>query len=171
MVTGSDEQLLRRAEVLHLASRDLWDVGICVDHLLAAAGTPFQLHPRVRRTLESGILVTYARPFSGPSSRTIRRGRGLSLELQKFHDEIIDRRNKVYAHTDHTDIRLILNLRTDDAVAAFSAGNDETVLREEADTLTEKGLAWLRELARIHYTECHAEVDRLRVRLGSPETP
>ena len=161
--------MLRRAEALILASRDLLDVAICADQLLVVAGTASQLHPRVRRVLETGILVTYARPFSGHSSRTIRPARGLSPELRKFHDEIIGRRNKVYAHTDHTDIRLIVNLRSTDAVDAFAAGDDETMIREEADVLTEKGLTWLRELAQIHYTACHAEVDRLRVRLGSPE--
>ncbi len=164
-------QMLRRAEALNLASRDLWDVGICVDRLRATVGTPFQPDTRVQRVLETGVLVTYARAFSGKPSRTIQVSSGLSPDLRKFHNEIIGRRNKVYAHTDDTDIRVIVNLRTSDAVAAFVAGNDATMIREESDVLTDKGLVMLRELAQIHYTETHAEVDRLRVQLGSLGTP
>jgi hypothetical protein len=162
---------LRRAEFLHLACRDFWDVGICVDYLLDAASSATQLDARVRLVLETGMLITYARPFSGGSGRTISAASELSQALKEFHEDILHRRNKVYAHTDHTDIRQILDLRSNDAVAALVAGNDDTPVREEWDSLSDDGLYYLGQLSRIHYTQTHAEVDRLRVRLGSTEHP
>lgn len=166
---SKEELLLRRAEFLHLACRDLWDVGICVDYSLDVASSAVQLDPRVRLVLETGILTTYARSFSGASGRTISPASKLSQELKDFHEGIILRRNKVYAHTDHTEHRQILDLRSSDAVAAFVTGNDDTSVREEWDSLSDSGLLCLGQLARIHYTQSHAELDRLRVRLGSTE--
>jgi hypothetical protein len=165
------EALTRRAEFLYLASRDFWDVGLCVDLLLDDAALVAQLPPRVRQTLEAGMLVTYARPFSGRSGRTISSAGNLSQELREFHEDIISRRNRVYAHTDHTDIRQIIDFRADDGLDAVLRDADgSTIFREQWDSLTEKGLTCLRELARIHYGRCRSELDRLRDRLG-PRQP
>lgn len=161
------EALTRRAEFLYLASRDFWDVGICVDFLLDGANLVAQLSPRVRQTLEAGMLVTYARPFSGRSGRTITPARDLGQDLQDFHGDIIRRRNQVYAHTDHTDIRQIIDFRADDGLDAVLRDADgSTIIREQWDSLTENGLTCLRELARIHYGQCRSELGGLRDRLG-----
>ena len=158
--------MLRRAEVLTLALRDFWDVGICVDYLLDVHTTTHQPDPRVRNVLETGMLVTYARPFSGRSGRTVDPAGELSPILRGLHEDIILRRNKVYAHTDYTDFRQIMTLRSDDAIQDFIVGDDETLNREERDYLSDEGLLLLGELSRIHYTRTHAEVDRLRERLA-----
>ena len=161
------EALTRRAECLYLARRDFWDVGICVDFLLDDADLVAQLSPRVRQTLETGMLVTYARPFRGRSGRAISPARDLSQELHEFHEDIIARRNQVYAHTDHTDIRQIIDFRADDGLdAVLRVADGSTIIREQWDSLTENGLTCLRELARIHYDQCRSELDRLRDRRG-----
>lgn len=160
------EAMLRRAEVLSLALRDFWDVGICADYLLDAGNAAHQLKSRVRIALETGMLVTYARPFSGKSGRTISPASDLSPILRGLHDDIILRRNKVYAHTDYTDFRQIVNLRSDGAISAFIADDDETLNREVWDYLSDEGLLHLGKLSQIHYTQSHAELDQLRERLA-----
>jgi hypothetical protein len=159
--------IVRRAEALHLACRDLLDVGICAGFLLDAVDTAPQLDPRVRHVLETGMLVSYARPFTGSGGRPIRPAHDLSQELRNFHNDIMTRRNKVYAHTDHTEMRQIRDLRLSDAAARLTASNDQTIVHEQWDSLSDAGLECVGVLARIHYTESHAELDRLRIRLAS----
>jgi hypothetical protein len=164
----STEGLKRRAEFLFLVCRDFWDVAMCVDHLLDPSGPAAHLDPRVRQVLEAGTLVTYCRPFSGGSGRTISPAPDLSAELRSFHDDIVQRRNTVYAHSDHTDHRTIQTLRARglDLLADPNINIGDLVVREGWDSLTEKGLACLRELSRIHYARTGAELDRLRSRIG-----
>jgi hypothetical protein len=157
---SNDEVLLRRAEFLHLACRDLWDVGICVDYLLDTGSAV--LNSRVRLVLESGMLVTYVRCFSGKSGQIISPTSDLSPQLRSLHEHIILRRNKVYAHTDHTEYRQITDFRSDCAAAVFMAGDDASTVREEWDYLSDEGLFSLGQLARVHYTQSHSELDRLR---------
>jgi hypothetical protein len=165
-MTRHAEAALRRAEVLSLALRDFWDVGLCVDYLLDASNVAHQLNSRVRNVLETGMLVTYARPFNGKSGRTISPASDLSPILRGLHDDIILRRNKVYAHTDYTDFRQIVNLRSDGAISAFIAGDDETLNSEVWDYLSDEGLLHLGKLCQIHYTQSHAEHDQLREELA-----
>ncbi len=164
------ERILRRAEFLYLALRDLWDVGICVDFLLDGAGSVTQLDVRVRQTLETGMLVTYARPFTGKRGRTISRAPDLNDELREFHNDIVARRNKVYAHTDHTEIRQIIDFRAPEGPSVLLSDDGSTVIREQWDSLTENGLSCLRELAHIHYDRSLSELHQLRVRLGAVES-
>ncbi len=161
----SQAAVLRRAEFLHLACRDFWDVGICVDYLLETAAAA--LDPRVRLALETGMLVTYARNFSGKKGRTVVPAEDLSPRLRALHEDIVVRRNKVYAHTDHTSFRQITDFRVESAASAFGTGDDATSVREEWDYLSDDGLSYLGQLARAHYTMCHSEVDRLRTILRS----
>ncbi|HET9731046.1 MAG TPA: hypothetical protein VFP54_00070 [Acidimicrobiales bacterium] len=81
------EGAVRRAEFLFLAGRDFWDVGVGVDYLLDTSHSP-GLPVRVRKVLEEGLLVTYCRPFSGRSGRTIGPDPDLNRDLRQFHDDI-----------------------------------------------------------------------------------
>jgi len=118
--------------------------------------------------LEVGTLVTYCRPFSGGSGRTISPAPDLPPQLREFHDDIVRRRNTVYAHSDQTDHRALTNFRGRDGLVALADPDtdiDDLMVHEEWDDLTEKGLKWLRELARIHHSRARSELDRLRTRL------
>lgn len=157
------DRLMKRAEFLFLSSRDFWDVGICVDSLLGAP-KPFAESKRVRLTLETGMLVTYARPFSG-RGRTIHVSHDLSSDLRTFHDDIMRRRNQVYAHTDHTDRRQILEFRREELGKALERLLAATPVSEQWDSLTDAGLTALRELAAVHYRQCTNELRRLFLRI------
>ena len=69
--------------------------------------------PRVRRTLEAGMSVSYARSFVKTRGGLpgglpkLNRASNLSADLLDSHEQIIKRRNAVYAHTDETDMRQI----------------------------------------------------------------
>ena len=86
------------------------------------------------------MLVTYVRPFSGRSGRTISPAGELSRELREIHEDIMSRRHRVYAHTDHTDIRQIIDIRAEDGLAAVLRDTDGSAnVREQWDSLTENG--------------------------------
>jgi hypothetical protein len=54
----------------------------------------------------------------------------LSQELREFHEDIISRRKRAYAHTDHTDIRQIIDFRADDGLDAVRRDSDgSTIIR------------------------------------------
>jgi hypothetical protein len=167
---GSDQldPLLRRAEVLFLAGRDLWDVGVCVDYLLNAT-TAAQLPSRIRHTLEVGAIVTYCRPFNGRSGRTITVAADLPRDLLDFHHEIMKRRNVVYAHTDYTEHRRARNFRSRAEALELLRNFDTGVVHEEWDSLTDNGLTCLRLLAAHHHHRVADELDRLKARFDSQE--
>ena len=163
------DQPLRRAEFLFLAGRDFWDVGIGVDHLIENP-QPDGLATRVRIIFETGLLMLYCRPFSGSGNRQISRDPELSNELRTFHDDVMNRRNKVYAHTDHTDHRLIRDFRSATGLEVLHNFENSQV-REEWDSLTDQGLMSLRELASIHHRRVTGEMERIRARLPRGEEP
>jgi len=161
------EQLLRRAEFLFLAGRDFWDVGIGVDYLIENHHAD-SLPPRVRTTFETGLLILYCRPFSGSGGRGIGPAPKLSNELRTFHDDIMSRRNKVYAHADHTDHRRVRDFRSPTGIEVLRNFENAQV-HEEWDSLTERGLTVLRELASVHHRRVTAEMGRIRARLPRTE--
>ena len=60
--------------------------------------------------------------------------------------------SKVYAHGDHTDHWGLMNYRGGEGLTAVVRSQhhiDSLIMNEEWDDLTEQGLQWLRELARI----------------------
>lgn len=96
------ELLWARLETVVLAAVDMVDVAETCRYLLGdhpeakdhGDGAPW----RVRRTLETGLFVTYARPFAiSRKGGHLSRAGGLSENLRKYHDEIVERRNTVYA--------------------------------------------------------------------------
>jgi hypothetical protein len=158
---GSKEldSFLRRTEVLFLAGRDFWDVGLCVDYLLDSDGS--QLPPRIRHTVEVGTIITYCRPFTGKPGRTITVATDLTDELRDFHAEVMTRRHKVYAHTDYTEHRVARTFRSRAEGLALLRNLADGTVREEWDSLTDNGLTSLRELATHHHHKITAELDEL----------
>ena len=130
-------------------------------------GTTQDFRSGFHAVLEAGMIVTYSRPFRGGFSGPITRSPDLGKELQEFHDEILRRRNKFYAHTDQTDIRKIVNLRDQATLAAFLRNVDEAPMQEVWGSLTEDGVESLGVLAQVHYSQCLDELNRFRKRHGS----
>jgi hypothetical protein len=160
---ADEDRLLRRAEVLFLAGRDLWDVGLLVDYLVGAI-VSCQPSDRVQHTLEVGTIVTYCRPFTGRRGRTITMATDLSPELSVFHRELIKRRNTVYAHTDHTDHRMARTFRSPEEGFELLRNFETGVVHEEWDSLSDNGFISLRELAAHHHGKVVSELDRLRAK-------
>lgn len=111
------ETLYKRLHAYLLGGVDMHDVIETADYLrgqhVRAAGHDAGMPWRARRTLETGIFVTYARPFTearGGGLPKLKRARGLPEELLKAHRDILERRHEVYAHTSETELRRILEI-------------------------------------------------------------
>ncbi len=67
----------------------------------------------LRRALETAIAVSYARPFApGNRAGSLRNGWEPANPRQAaFHDALIELRNQVYAHTDRTEARSVVDLK------------------------------------------------------------
>lgn len=118
----------------------------------------------VRRTLETGLFITYARPFiEARGIGQMKRVPGLSAKLRGFHDDIVNRRNQVYAHSDRTPLRRILELRDPEQRATWVREQGE--LREEWFPPTRKGLEIMIELARAHLQSFLDDIGAVRERI------
>jgi hypothetical protein len=162
------EQLYRRLETLIFAGGDMFDVFETSRYLLGqhpdAAAHDGGMPWHVRRTLETGLFITYARPFvEARGRRSLKQLRGLSDELRAFHDDIVNRRNQVYAHIDRTPLRRILQLRDPEERTAWVQKRGE--LREEWFPPTRKGLEILIELARAHLQTFLDAIDTVGTRI------
>jgi hypothetical protein len=69
----------------------------------------------VGRVFETGIVVTYARPFSDQGIGPLDRNKyaPASNDARRLHFNLIDLRNRLYAHTDETNYRWIQEGVTD----------------------------------------------------------
>lgn len=135
-----------------------------------APGQVADLPWHVRRTLETGMFVTYARPFVDVRGRglpQLKRARGLSAELRASHEGILERRNRVYAHTDETPLRRILELASAAERAAWV--RDQGELSEEWFPPTAAGLADVVALAAAHLESILSEIDEVRIRILATE--
>ena len=160
------EALTRRAECLYLASRDFWDVGICVDFLLDDADLVAQLSPRVRQTLETGMLVrTPARSgvgADGPSARHATSARSCtnstktsSLAGTRFTPIPITPTSASYRLSCRRWFR-----RCAPCCRRFHRHSRAVGFAHR------KRIDLSARAARIHYDQCRSELDRLRDRLG-----
>jgi hypothetical protein len=120
------EQLNRRLEALVLGGIDMGDVVETARYLLGdhakAPGHDGGMPWRARRTLETGLFTTYARSFiesRGDGLPRLKKASNLSGELRECHEEILTKRNKVYAHTDRTPYREILEFASPEERAAW----------------------------------------------------
>src|SRR5689334_20487336 len=67
-----------------------------------------RLDPPIRRVVEAGVVVVYARPFT--DGKVGRLGPKYAPEEQYFkalHKRLLDLRNRLQAHTDVTTVRFI----------------------------------------------------------------
>ena len=159
------EHLYTRLETLIFAGGDMFDVIETSRYLLGehpeAEGHDRQMPWHVRRTLETGLFVTYARPFvQTRGSGHMKHAPGLSAELQASHDEIVFRRNRVYAHTDQSPLRRILEMKDAKERAAWVENRGE--LREEWFPPTREGLQTAIALAQAHLHRFLQEIDEVR---------
>lgn len=94
----------RRRAAIRLGGESMLDVIATAEFLRAwpPEATGDDDLARVRTTLENGMFVTYARPFTSSGLQMLNPAGGLSPELRDLHDEILELPNSVYAHTDAT---------------------------------------------------------------------
>lgn len=101
---------LRRAHRFELAARDMDEAAV------AAAWMSSHAAPAdVQRVLLTGIVMTYARPFTDSGVGMIDRGKYAppDRDRSRLRDRLIDLRDRLYAHTDVTTLRWIAeNVRT-----------------------------------------------------------
>jgi hypothetical protein len=64
------------------------------------SNTPDSLPKELQDTLASGIIVTYAKPFSACYGVTPLPAKIVPQKYRKFHEVIMDLRNKAFAHID-----------------------------------------------------------------------
>jgi hypothetical protein len=121
---------------------------------------------RVRRTMETGMIVTHARPFvdsRGAGLPRLKRTVIMTAELRESHEEILSRRNAVYAHTDETPLRQILEL-SDPAKLEDWLSEPGGELREEWHPPTDAMLGDVMALTTAHLASFVHEIDAVRAR-------
>jgi hypothetical protein len=162
------ELLWARMESLVLAAVDMVDVIETCRYLLdehpEAKGHGAALPWRIRRTLETGMFVTYARPFvRSRRGGHLNRSRDLNGESRKDHDDILVRRDQVYAHTDRTDLRRIIEFDNPEARARWLEEFGD--LKENWFPPTREGLTTTIALAEAHLKSVLEELGKLRQRI------
>lgn len=149
------------------------DVIAAAEYLLAHRPGPNedQDEARLRRVLETGMVITYARPFT--KSRGFAKlgaPAGLEPRLRSLHDQILTFRAVLYAHNDNTPLRQIVEFTEH---AAF-----ERWLREDTDSWQEsryfptpKLFSELIELARANLVSFFADHEQLVALVSGNERP
>jgi hypothetical protein len=159
--------LLRRLLALFLGAsdmRDVWETGryLLGDHE-EAQGHVSGVPEKVRRTLETGMVISYARPFieTRGGLQQLKRARGLSGELRELHEEILQRRHRVYAHTGNAEFRRILEFK-DPATVAKWLRHPTATFSEEWQSPAPGGLLNFIALSSAHLDSFSDEIERLR---------
>jgi hypothetical protein len=120
----------------------------------------------INRTLEAGLIIVYARSFT--ASRGLPPLKPAPFEtdhMRRIHHAYLDQRDKVYAHTDDTNYRVILELDLPDWFEQFVATGPEG-FRETWSPPTPDLLEDVRALAVANRASFNAELERLRRRLA-----
>jgi len=105
---ASRERLLREVKRLVLARSDMRQVSIAAKYLSAYAT---KLNSQVVRVIWTGIVVTYARPFTKKNKLGAVQGRVIHFEdhmQRSLHGRLCELRNQLFAHTDETELRGIV---------------------------------------------------------------
>jgi hypothetical protein len=124
----------------------------------------------VRRALEAGMVITYARPFleaRGKGLPKLSPAKRLGSELKASHDELMRRRNSVYAHNDETPLRRILEFADDQALRTW-VEQPASTLSEEWHSPTDGVLRDVMTLSRLHLDRFTDEAEDIRQRLLPP---
>lgn len=106
-MASTTERLGIRLKALVLARLDMQSAHETAAYLLgeheAARGHDAGLPLAARRTLETGLVVTYARPFTeSRGGLTVSPARNLSPDLLAVHKQLLDLRKQFFAHNDNT---------------------------------------------------------------------
>jgi hypothetical protein len=161
------ERLYERLDALFLAGGDFYSVLMTARYLqrLEEEEETEQVPLEARRILETGLFVTYARPFCNKPPRHVSLLKGLSEELQKTHQEALKRRNTVYAHTDDAQLRRMIELRDQQSREAMLREQWGSELHEEWSGVTTAGLDDVAELAAVHLGKVLSEIETVRSRV------
>jgi len=147
------------------------DVIAAAEYLLAHPPGPNEDEDeaRVRRVLETGMVITYARSFT-KSRGFVKLGRpaGLNPALRSLHDQMLTFRDVLYAHTDNTPLRQIVEFTEHDAVERWLR-DDPDNWQESRYFPTPKLFAELIELARANLTSFLANHEDLAALLSADE--
>lgn len=162
------QHLTRRLHALLLGGIDMQDVLATAEYLLEhpeSAERDNEVRWRVRRTLETGMFVTYARPFIHTRKLGLPKlkvPRELSDELLASHGEMIRRRNAVHAHTDETDLRRILQTTSPAGLREWLHNSGELV--EQWYSPEPEMLRDIAALAKANLTRFLSEIEAITAR-------
>jgi hypothetical protein len=150
----------------------MYDVSAAAEFL---ADTQSRLEPPVRRVVEAGVVVVYARPFTdGKVGRLGANYAPKDTYFKALHKRLLELRNRLQAHTDVTTVRYIaenIDMREVDAAA------DERVMAAEVrvQTLTPleiRALSGLGNTQGVRFaTEAHSLRKELRLNSFSWRSP
>jgi hypothetical protein len=170
-VTGpSEEQARRRIQSLLFGMSDMACVEATAEHLmeteqLLAVGREALLN----RTLEAGLVVIYARPFTASRGLPPLKPAPFQTEhMRGVHQAYLDQRDSVYAHTDDTGYRIILEFDFPDWIERFV--EEGPTFRETWSPPTPDLLEDVRALAVANRASFGDELERLRQRLSAGES-
>jgi hypothetical protein len=150
--------LRRRRDAIRLAGDGMLDVLAAAEFLLAQPIPLDEDGARVRRVLETGMNVIYARPFTKSGLAQMKRARGLSPEQRAAHHEALHFRDTVFAHTDETPGREVLEIPD---------ATEEWFLHWLHPT--PKGLDTAIALAKAHLVSFLAELEHVNADIASYE--
>ncbi|HEU5371532.1 MAG TPA: hypothetical protein VFU51_04000 [Gaiellaceae bacterium] len=101
------ERLLRERKRLVLAESDMKQAAAAAAHFVEYGA---DMNGDAERALITGIIVTYARPFTASRGSSLGAIQGRLAEpespaLRHLHAELLQRRNDLFAHNDETEFR------------------------------------------------------------------
>jgi hypothetical protein len=115
------------------------------------------------RVLETGMVVTYARPFLESNNAGVgRRDRPHDADDRALHDELVDLRDRYYAHADHGPERTLRN------ATAMLGQSGRPRFVEQWEQLAPAKLRAIADLATRQAEGFEAEADGLDERLWGP---
>lgn len=124
------------------------------------------LDPSIKRVLEAGLTVTYARPFLSAGRKglpQLNRAGNLTDGLLDSHNQLIKRRHADYAHTDQEGSRRFSRFSQHD-LDQWVSGQGE--LFHEWDSPTSRMLEDIISLAEKNLQKFHSEIENIKGRLA-----
>jgi hypothetical protein len=161
---AGQEKLRRRFEALVYGVSDMRGAAQTAEYLNGVF--PYHDDLLVRRTIEAGLIVVYARPFI--DSRGMSRlspSPDIDERVRAFHDDMLERRGRDYAHTDSMAYRMVIELEAPDWHDRLVNVGAHAFAETWRD-LTPNELEDLRALAELNRLSFMSEVERLRARLS-----
>jgi hypothetical protein len=156
------EQLARERKRLVLAESDMKQAARGAAHILHHGAA---MNSNAERALMTGVIVTYARPFSKTNKIGPVEGKIAQLEspaLRPLHDELVDRRSDLFAHNDETPWREAM-----DIAAHLGTGEGENV--ESFAPVDCSVFRSIEQMAVEHERRFHERLDAIQVELRVPK--